>query len=333
MAIINGPVARYFPLDSGQYAIKPGFYRLGHDFGNGRVDNCLIQLDHQFNSYRQSKQSARGEDADKYICLTEEGEAMEPALNRFLLERLTVEYSNLFELQAEPSQHTLLCRATGEALIFDPGFKYLQTHNGQGNTPYSSGLDALACQIQEDLALVQIEEDENRLCAIHLCQPNHWDPRDKIGRDFVGIHDPVPGMAKINARANQLLLACLDQGPYVRFAWGIATDTQLNHHPHPPTGVDSQLWRGRRFDRDKPQAWLRVERQCLWGLPSISAVVFTIRTYHYAIEQLSAKQQRLLYQAVAGMEEEVLAYKGLADSRPDLLEWLQSLYQDHEEAG
>ena len=327
MARINQPVSRYFPLVSGHYAIKPGFYRLGHDFGNGRADNCLIQLDHQFDSYRRSKQTARAEDPDKYICLTEEGKVLEPALNRFLLERLAVEYPTLFQLQSTGSQQTLLCRATGEALVFDPGFEYRQTRNEQENTPYRGGLDALANQIQEDLALVRLEGEKNRLCAIHLCHPNHWDPRDKIGRDFIGVHDPVPGMANINARASRLLRACLDQGPFVRFAWGIATDRQLNHHPHPPPGVDSRQWQGRRFDRNNPQAWLRVERQCLWGLPSINAVVFTIRTYHYAIEALSVEQQRLLHQAVAGMGEEILAYKGLAESRSELLDWLHTLFQ------
>lgn len=328
MLAATNSVPFYFPLATGRYKIKPGFYRLRYDFGNGRADNCLIQLDQQFETYRQAKLAARREDPDKYVCLTEEGEALEPVFNRFLLERLVSEHPTLFQLQSGHSQQTLQCRATGEELIFNPDFSYRGRHKREEETSYRCGLDALACQIQEDLALVRVEERENRLCAIHLCQPNHWDPRDKIGRNFIDVHAPVPGMAKINARAEQLLKACLEQGPFVRFAWGIATDTRLNHHPEPPPGIAPQQWCGRSFGRHTPAAWLRVERQCLWGLSSSSSVAFTIRTYHYPIEQMSAEQLRLLYKAVLGMDEEIMAYKGLSDSRPELLEWLHCLFKD-----
>ncbi|MDZ7661247.1 DUF3445 domain-containing protein [Thiohalophilus sp.] len=326
MSIVNEPVARYFPPSSGHYAIKPGFYRLGHDFGNGAADHRLFQLDRQFSHYRRAKQSARSEDLDKYLCFTDAGRTWEPMLNRFVIAQLCAEYPEQFHLQQTGDRQQLDCHLTGDSLVFAADGRYLDYRPGEQHTapPYRSGLDALAMQIQEDLALVCLNGAENRLCAIHLCQPNHWDPREKIGGDFAGIHQPVPDMARINARAGQLLQTCLQQGPFVRFAWGIATDARLNHHPEPPPGIDHQQWQGRAFDPARPAAWLRVERQVLQALPQTPAVLFTIRTYHTPLTRLSVREQRLLYQAIAGMGPRHREYKGLADPAP-LLSWLHAL--------
>ncbi len=327
MATPDEPVAHYFPLSSGQYAVKPGFYRLGHDFGNGAADRHLFQLDQQFADYRQVKQHARGENLDKYVCVTPEGTALAPVLNRFLIHRLCNDYPGHFRLFHTQEGQRLDCRLTGESLQFTHDSRYLGCHstNPDNSPPYRDGLDALALQIQEDLTLVDLRGEQERLCAIHLCQPNHWDPREKIGGDFAGIHQPVPDMERINARAGQLLQACLQQGPFVRFAWGIATDARLNHHPEPPPEINRQQWQGRTFDPARPSAWLRVERQVLHGLPQTHAVLFTIRTYHTPLSDLSVAEQQLLYQAIAGMEESHRDYKGLADPTP-LLDWLETLY-------
>ncbi|TDY00445.1 heme-dependent oxidative N-demethylase family protein [Thiohalophilus thiocyanatoxydans] len=328
MSIVSEPVARYFPPSSGHYAIKPGFYRLGHDFGNGEADRRLFQLDRQFSHYRRAKQSARREDLDKYLCVTDAGRTLEPALNRFISARLCAEYPEHFRLQQTGERQRLECHLTGDALVFTADGRYLDCRPGERGTapPYHSGLDALAMQVQEDLTLVCLNGTENRLCAIHLCQPNHWAPRDKIGRDFVGVHQPVPGMERINPKAAQLLQASLRQGPFVRFAWGITTDDRLNHHPEAPARWDREAWSGRAFDPASPAAWLRVERQTLYGLPQINAVLFGIRTYHYALTDLSPTQQRLLSQALASMSATSLRYKGLAGQYQDLQAWLRGLY-------
>ncbi|MFO8025929.1 heme-dependent oxidative N-demethylase family protein [Thiohalophilus sp.] len=327
MATPDEPVAHYFPLSSGQYAIKPGFYRLGHDFGNGATDRRLFQLDRQFADYRQVKQDARCEQLDKYFCVTPEAADLAPILNRFLIDRLCSDFPGYFHLFQTREEQQLDCGLSGQSLQFTRDGHYLGASpaNPANTPPYCNGLDALALQVQEDLALLDLRGEQARLCAIHLCQPNHWDPREKIGRDFAKIHQPVPDMHRINARAAQLLQACLQEGPFVRFAWGIATDERLNHHPDPPPGTDRQQWQGRAFDPVHPAAWLRVERQVLHGLPQTSALLFTIRTYHTPLTRLSVNEQQLLYQAIAGMEPHHREYKGLADPTA-LLNWLGSLY-------
>jgi hypothetical protein len=65
----------------------------------------------------------------------------------------------------------------------------------------------------------------------------------------------------------------------VRFAWGLSTDTPLNHHPEPPMNILPLQWQGRNFDPNNPRLYLRIERQVIWGLPKYEAVLFVIRTY------------------------------------------------------
>jgi hypothetical protein len=103
---------------------------------------------------------------------------------------------------------------------------------------YVSLFDALCCQVQEDIAVCQLNRNEDWLAAIHLCAPNHWAPQDKIGKPFNKVHAPVADMEKINASYRKMFDSLVHKGPFTRFAWGIATDTRLNHHPVAPPGAD-----------------------------------------------------------------------------------------------
>jgi hypothetical protein len=106
----------------------------------------------------------------------------------------------------------------------------------------------------------------------------------------------------------------------VRFAWGITWDDELNHHPEPPPAPN----RRPRFDPEDPRAFLRVERQTVWGFPEVGAALFTIRTYLYDVAEIRRDPARRgdLAAAVASMSPASLAYKGLAPSRDPLLRWL-----------
>jgi hypothetical protein len=179
-------------------------------------------------------------------------------------------------------------------------------------------LDALAVKVQEDLAVIQRDGDRHWLAAIHLCFPNHWAAEDKIGKTFVEIHEPVAGIEPINRQADKLVDAMINATTgYVRFAWGIATDDRLNHHPSNP--------RGRHFDPADPCAFLRIERQTIWGFPEVEASLFTIRTYFEDLAILEADKRAKVISAIESMTPASRQYKRLAESRDDLLVWLQSL--------
>ena len=99
----------------------------------------------------------------------------------------------------------------------------------------------------EDVVICQLAPEQDWLAAIHLCAPNHWAAHDKIGKPFNVVHGNIPGMEKINQHYFKMLELLVQKGPFTRFAWGLATDNRLNHHPEPPLGFDPILWQGRQI--------------------------------------------------------------------------------------
>lgn len=320
--------AHYYPFESGRYEVKTGLYGLGTDFGNGEAERRVFQLDRAWPAYRAAKLESRAEDLSKYVC--EEGlpDSLGTRLVDWVIRHLPAEYPELFDgATGAHGTRTLHNRLSAETLVFDRGCRLLEVHAPRPlDPPYVSALDALACQIQEDMALVTVEPGgRDRLCYLHLCLPNHWAARDKIGKSFAAVHAPVPEMDRINRRIAPVLEALVERGPFVRFAWGLATDARLNHHPEPPAGVDEQAWHGRRFEQEQPALFVRIERQTTVGFPEHDAFLFTIRTYFEEVAALKDDHLAQLRDAIASMGTAALRYKGLEGDRDDVSAWLSGL--------
>jgi hypothetical protein len=325
-----GP-AHYFPIRGARYEVAAGLHRLGTAFGNGELDARLFQLDRHWADYRKEKLRARKERLEKYVCQDKLNKTVERALVAHCLDRLPKEYPEYFRLQRSGQGAWILhCSLTGEALHVDKKWTFLHSkpsqRSAQSSGPrYISGMDALACQLQEDLAIIEInDKGEEQLTALHLCYPNHWAAEDKIGCGFAAMHGSVPGFETLARQARPLIKHLLHNGPYVRFAWGLATDTRLNHHPQPPRGIGAQAWQGRAFNPDQPQLYLRIERQVILGLPEAGALLFTIRTYLEDIVNLEDQRKDQLRLAIESMDEATLLYKGIGPCRDDILGWLRS---------
>ena len=318
--------AYYFPVDKQGFNIGPGLYKLGKDFGNGRDDAKLFQVDSTFERYRNNILGARTECVDKYICHENLAQNLVCHLNRFFLQRLTAEYPDYFVVHDNNDNAGLRldCRLTGESLHFNHQTQ-LQDVDTALDIPYQDAWDAWGSQLQEDLALVHCDGKQNRTAALHLCAANHWGAQQKLGQDFLDIHKPVPGFSQRYPSEHKLLDTLIHKGPFVRFAWGLATDTRLNHHPDAPQGVDQDGWGGRQFLHDSPELYLRIERQCLFGMPDINCILFTIRTYFLDVAQLQLDQLALLKSALTAMEGAAKHYKGLSDSYSAIMVWLNYL--------
>lgn len=328
--------ARYFPLEKGVYEVAPGLRTLGTPMGNGARDGQVFQLDSEFHRYRANKLACRRERLGKYVVTRELDPAVESAVARFLYERLVAEHPEAFVPSALPGgMRGLECRLTGERLRFSAEFELLGVEGAEGAEggaeeafpPYVSAYDALCSQVQEDVAvMVSPEPGRDWLAALHLCSPSHWAAEDKIGRNFFAVHVPVPGIDKINRAAASFVDAMIRKGPYVRFVWGFATDTRLNHHPDPAPGADAKEWKGRSFEPARPGSpfILRMERQCIVGLPEVAASVFTIRVYFEEGELIRRDPARraLLRSALLSMTPESRAYKGVASCLDEVIAWL-----------
>lgn len=324
-----GRAACYFPLSSGRYEVKPGLMPFGTDFGNGLLDRQVFQLDDHFPHYRQMKLLARAERLSKYYQTCNYSETVAGAIVQMIVDRLVQEHPRSFWVEPlGEDEFALHSRLTGERICLNLDGQLLQAM-GEDSVmpPYRSALDALAAQVQEDLAVIcRAADGKHWLGAVHLCYPNHWSAEEKIGKDFGMIHAPVAGMGAMNRRGSALVHTMIARRPMVRFAWGLSMDTRLNHHPEPPSTVPIALWQGRQFDRRQPRLYLRIERQVIWGLPGCDAALFSIRTSFRDCAAIKADEdlRSSLCAAIRSMSRESLIYKGLAASQCDILDWLEA---------
>jgi hypothetical protein len=318
--------ARYFPPIRGIYDVGPGFSAFGTDLGNGAADRRVFQLDTDFPRYRAAKQASRKEDLEKYYRIDRFRVDQGRTIARFMIRHLTLDYPQWFRQTGDRDSTVLHCSLSGDRLRFDSDMVLVDCEPGPTETgpEYVSALDALACQIQEDVAVVSRDASGRHwLSAVHVCLPNYWSIRDKIGHEFAAIHEPVAGMDRVVQRGDAMVTAMIDKGPFVRFGWGLATDARLNHHPDPPPGLDATEWQGRRFDAVRPELYLRVERQITWGFPEVSAGLFLIRSYITDLRHAESSQRMQLANAVESMTEAQLRYKGLERDKASILHWLR----------
>jgi hypothetical protein len=319
--------ARYFPLDKGVYEVAPNLRSFGMDFGNGAQDQKVFQFDSQFSLFRKNKIDCRSERISKYFCTHRLSSELESGASEFIANRLISDWPELFRLELKSDRKILHCMLTQEVLVFDNSWKWIEAINSHISPAYVSGLDALCSQIQEDVALTSRTEQEKEgwLSALHLCSPSHWAPESKIGKNFSEVHAPIAGVEKMNRAAPQLVEGAVRKGPYVRFVWGFGTDKRLNHHPEPAPDFDPSLWRGRSFQKESNESpfILRLERQLLYGLPSLEAFFFAIHVYFIDGHEIRAneKEKELLRSALLSMNSANLEYKGLSECLQDVIDW------------
>lgn len=303
---------KYLSFLNGAYTTAPGLTSSLKAEGRERL---VFQIDDRYQHYIDNKKSCRAEDISKYYAEHNLTAKARNSANRFIAAQLLAEYPQQFNGVSTDSRLQLKNTTTGDEIVSADW----ATTSGK----YVSLFDALCSQVQEDIAIVQLGA-EDYVAALHLCAPNHWAPRDKIGKPFYAVHAPVPSMER-TLQHYQKMLASIVASPHasMRFAWGIATDDRLNHHPDPPPGFDAREWKGRRHDADSTW-YVRSERQSLVGFPEANAFMFTIKTYHYPVDELTAFEKEKLLSALRSMSPGTLRYKGLADSLPLLEQKLQA---------
>jgi len=296
---------KYLPFLDGKYSTAPALVVLAK--APNPIDQFIFQIDEKYTQYIANKQRCRAEDIRKYFCEKDLTAATAVPMNKYMAGQLVKEHPGIFSFEQNDGRNILTNSKTAESITWRDDWMAVDNKN------YLSLFDALCSQVQEDVAICQLDGDKDWLAAIHLSSANHWAPGDKIGKPFSSVHGIVPGMEKLNQNYFKMLMTAVSKGPYTRFAWGISTDTRLNHHPLPPPSVDPIYWQGRRIEHDSSHIYLRVEKQNIIGFAEQNAFLFTIRTFFYDIEELSGDEKQALFTAVEGMSPESLKYKGLTD--------------------
>ncbi|TDE86660.1 MULTISPECIES: heme-dependent oxidative N-demethylase family protein [Deinococcus] len=325
------PPTLYRPFLSGRYLVSAGLYRLGTQpipwREDGQSEGHIFALDRDYPRFVASKVAAHRRALHEYA-----GEAgLTPELREAALACIARTLAAESDGMMTWDGRTFRNLALGWAADLDPRRGSVEAL-GRFAAPLAdlvavvtpvNALDFLGLNAPEDLALIARDPRTGRdwLAAAHVLSPGHWDPRDKLGRDFVAVHTPVAGSGPMNATAPRLVEAMMTRGPFVRFAWGVAMGDRLDHHPAAPPDADRAA--STRFDPDG--AFLRVERQTLTGFPAAQGALFTIRPYTYPLREAVANPDhaRALAAALRGMTPEQVAYKGLGTLLPDLLAWLE----------
>ncbi|MCB0342665.1 MAG: DUF3445 domain-containing protein [Pseudobdellovibrionaceae bacterium] len=304
----------YFPWSDGQYKVTPGLEPL---------QGTVFQIDGHFDKYRRSKLKARNDRIDKYYQPGEMTADEKAQIALWILNRLVVEHPKHFHRKFVGDKVILHSSLTNETLAFTQKGEF-QLSASQCELSYVDGVDALMMQVQADMAVWRLNGESECLSLIHLFSPNHWPAEAKINKNFLRVHRPVAGMEPLLEQGVSLLKGVLHSDPVQRFAAGVATDQRLNHHPRPPENEDSKLWRGRDFQPDDPELYLRVERQVLWPMREVKWALFFIRTYFYNINEFSHEQKSKVVEAIRGMSEQQLKYKGLVRSADAIINHLEA---------
>src|SRR5271154_3090596 len=232
-------------------------------------NSFVFQIDEHYPAYLKNKKDCRKENIHKYYLEHELPIETIASVNRYMLWEMLVEYPEVFIYDEQT--HLLENKLTGKEFIINEDF----ISANENEYEYLSVFDMLCSQLQEDFAICCMNENKDWLAAIHLCAPNHWAAAEKIGKPFDAVHAPVPDMEKTKHNYFKMLLSIIEKGPFTRFAWGIATDNRLNHHPDAPDGVDADYWHGRKTGTQNPEFYLRVERQNLIGFNKLNAFLFS----------------------------------------------------------
>lgn len=178
----------------------------------------------------------------------------------------------------------------------------------------------VALAFEQDFAV--LDAASGRIAWTAVCLPSRWAPEDKIGRPFAEVHAPVADNTMLLAASDALVRLVTGSDRWERFVWTITANASLDEHPRrvprTPWPADASA------DELAACAWWRTEHQTFIPLVERRQAVFTIHVEHRPLLAAigSAGQARALHDALATMSAAVLAYRGLADARDRLLDWL-----------
>jgi len=293
---------KHLPFLNGQYSVAPALQPVRKIDSSTR--NNVFDIDEGYKEYGLNKQGCRDEDINKYYIEKSLARETVAKANKYIVQKLLSEYPEHFTLLQKGYDYVFINNLQQNKLQWKEDWIRIEDNK------YVNLFDALANQVQEDLAICQLYGDKDYLAALHICSPNYWSPADKAGRSFNQVHAIVPGMEKGMPHYFKMLKTIVNKGLFIRFAWGITTDNRLNHHPLPPAGIDNALWKGRKIE-EGCELFCRVEKQTLIGLPENNAFLFVIRTYIYSVNELAHNEREALLRAIETMSLRSLEYKNL----------------------
>ena len=297
---------QYFPVSKKPFEFSAGLRKI--NVLESRQSEQIFQIDNQWRKYRAAKLEARKENFEKYVCKQDLDESLVRNLCAFIIDQLSKNYPQYFSIEQLETNIAFYSTLSSEKFTINQFHELIDVDSRGEEIQYADLLDALVCQLQEDISLSSINADEDRISYLHLCFPNFWAAQDKIGESFISAHAAVPAMEKISENSRKIIKLLVNSGPFERFTWGITTDDALNQHP------EKQENSGRDWSDPLTEYYLRIERQVTVPFSRHDAFLFAIRTYIREIRSLNDEEIKSLIYSLGTMPEQVGHYKGLKNT-------------------
>ncbi len=188
-----------------------------------------------------------------------------------------------------------------------------------GLAPRERAVALLCLAFEEDFAV--LDGPSATVPWLAVCLPSRWAPEDKVGCHFAAIHAPVADNGVLIAAGESLARLVTGSERWERFVWTVGADPRLHQHP---ARIGATWPRNVDANAIGALASFRSERQTFIPIAGAAQAIFTIQVASVPLAAAVARaaDAARLHAALASMSADVLAYKGLAEARDRLLDWL-----------
>ncbi len=184
-----------------------------------------------------------------------------------------------------------------------------------------SRIERLAVEVEPDWTLLSRASGLWRIVAGAVVFPSSWALNEKLGRPLFEVHGPIPGLNPTLGASIDIFLDSLTQfTAWERWNWGLAADSELNHHPSRNL---PGLAPGVRINN----VWVRLENQHLCLL-QCGLILFGIRVSCHRLDKLVENVPGLaprIANSLETMMEDVALYKGVSDARAGIISALRAI--------
>lgn len=230
-------------------------------------------------------------------------------------------YPEHFELHRNGSRWRWVNRPLG----IDDTF----TFEDNTTLPYGP-MEYITRQSQGDFCLLDQRDNDLWMDAGMATTQADWSLDFDIGMSFMEWHAPVPLAHQMGIfdRALKFMTNIRVGQPARRFNWTMTVNPRLDTSPE-----NYHKWGADRTsvtaENVGSKVFLRVEVQSFWRLPRSNALLFPIRCYLIALDELVTipKWARRLHRVLKMLPQELAEYKGLTRWRSMAVDYL-ALYDD-----
>jgi hypothetical protein len=302
---------KYFPF-SPQFDLKMGTMPM-------KEDDTVVEIDsHYFRELELKRRLLAAEPTYYFVALEESRIAQWDVVEK-VIEDLAKHDPENFSVSKEDTQWHFTNKRLNESYTF--------TFGDNNSLPFAP-LDWIGRQVQEDLIILN---EKGEVVAGQLCFPSGWAMHEKIGKQFIEVHAPLPPITnQMIQTANKFIERIPLNKSFARNNWGFRYGDQLDLSSKYSTAYREKL------EADAPsftmndvaeKIFLRIEHQTLTRLPRSGFVLFTIHTYNHAVREVCAdiKQAQTLLAFLKGTPADLIEYKVMTPFYPILIDYLEGV--------